>query len=179
VKLQFLRGFYSWYFLILKIDFRVAKERCLDYNEIMSILRKNILLALAAALFFFFFSSSANIPENLSPAEIIQRAQEASDHNRYKTALRYYQALLERNPYNMELVCTAEYEIAFIYYKQKQYPAAREKLNDLLDRYDSPDEEILPKQFKRLANIVLLQITEKETPKFPLTLFIKKEKDGQ
>ena len=119
-------------------------------------------------------SSGALIPEELSPAELIQRAQEASDRNRYKLALQYYQALLERNPSNIDLVCTAEYEIAFIHYKQKKYTEARAELNALLGRYNIPDEELLPQQFKRLALIVLDRITEKEKPKFPFTLFQKK-----
>jgi outer membrane protein assembly factor BamD (BamD/ComL family) len=119
-------------------------------------------------------ASSMLIAEDLSPAEIIQRAQEASDRNRYKLALQYYQALLERNPTNIDLVCTAEYEIAFIHYKQKKYTDARMELNALLARYNTPDEELLPPQFKRLANIVLDRITEKEKPKFPFTLFRKK-----
>jgi outer membrane protein assembly factor BamD (BamD/ComL family) len=119
-------------------------------------------------------AGGAGIREELSPAELIQRAQEASDRNRYKLALQYYQALLERNPSNIDLVCTAEYEIAFIHYKQKKYAEARTELNVLLERYNTPDEELLPQQFKRLAAIVLERITEKETPRFPFTLFQKK-----
>jgi outer membrane protein assembly factor BamD (BamD/ComL family) len=123
-----------------------------------------------ALVFAFFFAACASgraaIPETMSPAELIQRAQEASDRNRYNTALQYYTALLERNQNNIDLVCTAEYEIAFIHYKQKKYADAREEFNALLERYNTPDEELLPPQFKRLANIVLERITEKEKPIF-------------
>ena len=137
---------------------------------------RTILLILAVILFFSACASGRfNISNDLSPAELIQRAQEASDRNRYKTALQYYEALLERYSYNIELVCTAEYEIAFIHYKQKKYADARTGFNTLLERYESPDQELLPQQFKRLANIVLDQITEKEKPKFPFSLFTKKE----
>jgi len=100
----------------------------------------------------------------MSPAELIQRAQEASDRNRYNVALQYYQALLERNSTNIDLVCTAEYEIAFIYYKQKKYGQAKEGFNSLLERYDAPDGDMLPPQFRRLSTIVLERIREKETP---------------
>ena len=105
-----------------------------------------------------------NIPEELTPAELIQRAQEASDRNRYNQAMQYYTALLERNSTNIDLVCTAEYEIAFIYYKQKKYSRAKEGFQVLLERYDGPDGDLLPPQFRRLANIVLERIVEKETP---------------
>jgi outer membrane protein assembly factor BamD (BamD/ComL family) len=106
-----------------------------------------------------------NISEDLSPSELIQRAQEASDRNRYKIALQYYQALLERNLYNIDLVCTAEYEIAFIYYKQKKYALSKDGFNALLERYNTPDEENLPPQFKLLALKVLERIDEKEKPR--------------
>jgi outer membrane protein assembly factor BamD (BamD/ComL family) len=143
----------------------------------MSKLTVKYLLALlaGAALLVSACASTVNIPDDLSPAELIQRAQEASDRNRYKVALQYYQALLERNSGKPDMVCTAEYEIGFIHYKQKKYAEARSELNALLERYNSPDAELLPQQFKRLATIVLDRITEKEKPRFPFTLFKKKE----
>jgi outer membrane protein assembly factor BamD (BamD/ComL family) len=117
----------------------------------------------AAVLFFCACATGTlNIPYDLSPSELIQRAQEASDRNRYNYALQYYQALLERNSTNIDLVCTAEYEIAFIHYKQKKYTQARAEFNNLLMRYDMPNGDLLPQQFKLLANKVLEQISEKE-----------------
>jgi outer membrane protein assembly factor BamD (BamD/ComL family) len=98
------------------------------------------------------------IPEGLSPAEIIQRGQEASDKNKFNQALEYYAVLLQRYPENMEIVCAAEYEIAFIHYKQKKYNQARTEFNALLARYDTPDEELLPAQFKILSQIVLTKL---------------------
>jgi len=119
-----------------------------------------------AALFFAACATGKlNIPQGLSPSELIQRAQEASDKNRYNNALQYYEALLERNPTNIDLVCTAEYEIAFIYYKQKKYIRARAGFNALLERYNAYDGEYLPPQFKLLALKVLERIDEKEKPR--------------
>ena len=122
-------------------------------------------LVFTAALCFAACATGAsNIPEDLTPAELIQRAQEASDRNRYNQALQYYMALLERNSTNIDLVCAAEYEIAFIYYKQKKYSQAKEGFQSLLERYDSPEGDFFPPQFKRLAAIVLERINEKEKP---------------
>jgi outer membrane protein assembly factor BamD (BamD/ComL family) len=123
---------------------------------------KKILPALAAALFVFACAGGPDIPDGLSPAELIQRGQEASDKNRHTAALRYYEALLDRYVTNIDLVCAAEYEIAFIHYKQKKYETAKAEFHALLERYNTPDEELLPRQFKKLANIVLEQIAEKE-----------------
>jgi outer membrane protein assembly factor BamD (BamD/ComL family) len=124
-------------------------------------------LALAALMSFYACAGGPmNISEDLSPSELIQRAQEASDRNRYKVALQYYEALLDRNRYNIDLVCTAEYEIAFIYYKQKKYAMAKEGFNDLLERYNTPDESNLPPQFKLLALKVLERIEDKEQTRF-------------
>jgi outer membrane protein assembly factor BamD (BamD/ComL family) len=117
---------------------------------------------MAFALIGFWVVSCAsgplNIPDGLSPAELIQRGQEALDRNKYDHALQYYEVLLQEYPTNMELVCTAEYEIAFIHYKQKKYSQARSEFNSLLTRYDTPDAELLPLQFKILSEIVLEKV---------------------
>jgi outer membrane protein assembly factor BamD (BamD/ComL family) len=118
----------------------------------------------AAFCFFACATGNLNIPQDLTPAELIQRAQEASERNRYSHALQYYTALLERNSTNIDLVCTAEYEIAFIYYKQKKYGQAKDGFNSLLERYNSSEGHLFPPQFKRLATIVLERINEKEKP---------------
>jgi outer membrane protein assembly factor BamD (BamD/ComL family) len=114
-------------------------------------------------------TSPVVISTEMTSEELVQRAQEASDRNRYNTALQYYQALLERNQTSYDWLLTAEYEIAFIHYKQKKYREAETELNTLLNRYDSPDAELLPQQFRRLCTIVLESIEKKEgeQKKFP------------
>ena len=102
------------------------------------------------------------IPDGLTSAELIQRGQEASDKNRYSVSLQYYEAVIERYPFDIENVIAAEYEIAFIHYKQKQYNQAKTEFHALLQRYEVPDEELLPAQFKILSNIVLAKIEEAE-----------------
>ncbi|WP_461256818.1 outer membrane protein assembly factor BamD [Treponema sp. R80B11-R83G3] len=121
--------------------------------------------ALILALLFFSCESMANISEDLSPAELIQRAHEAMDRNRYKVAIQYYQALHDRNQSNIDLIITAEYHIAFIHYKEKKYEQAKEEFNGVLAYYNSPDEELLPKHFKKLSQIVISNIEEKEKRK--------------
>jgi outer membrane protein assembly factor BamD (BamD/ComL family) len=119
------------------------------------------LIALTA-LGFAGCASGPSIPPDITPAELIQRGQEASDRGRYNRALLYYQAILERFPTYIDMICAAEYEIAHVHYKQKKYAEAKSELHNLLGRYDSPNKELLPPQFERLANIVLEQIAKKE-----------------
>ena len=102
------------------------------------------------------------IPDGLTAAELIQRGQEASDKNRYDVSLQYYEAVTERFPYDIDSVIAAEYEIAFIHYKQKNYELSKTEFNSLLARYNTPDQELLPAQFKILSNIVLGKIAEIE-----------------
>jgi outer membrane protein assembly factor BamD (BamD/ComL family) len=120
------------------------------------------LLILIIAPIFNACLSQAIIDDDMSPAELIQRAQEATDRNRYNIAMQYYQALYDRNQDNFDLVITAEYEIAFIHYKQKNYQLARREFNSLLEYYTIPDAELLPQQFKTLSQIVLQRMDEKE-----------------
>jgi outer membrane protein assembly factor BamD (BamD/ComL family) len=102
------------------------------------------------------------VPENLATAELIQRGQEASDKNRYSHAIQYYTAVIERFPFDIDSICAAEYEIAFIHSKQKNYELAKTEFLSLLGRYNTSDAELLPPQFKILSNIVLKKIEEAE-----------------
>jgi outer membrane protein assembly factor BamD (BamD/ComL family) len=126
---------------------------------------KRLFIPLTLALLFS--ACASTIIEDLSPAELIQRANEAMDRNRYKVAIQYYEALYDRNQSNIDLVITAEYHIAFIHYKQGKYEQAREELNAVLEYYNTPDEELLPQHFKRLSQIVLKTIDDKEKRKNP------------
>ncbi|MCL2764198.1 MAG: hypothetical protein FWD40_02805 [Treponema sp.] len=135
----------------------------------MALISSKLRIVLAPVVFILLCAcaSTANPSDDLSPAELIQRAQEALDRNRYKTAAAFYTALYERNRSNLDLVITAEYHIAFIHYKQGRLEESRTRMNALLEYYNTPDEELLPQHFKRLAQIVINQIDEKENRRKP------------
>jgi outer membrane protein assembly factor BamD (BamD/ComL family) len=126
---------------------------------------KTVFTAAFASAFFMVFAACASgpvvIPADMPPTKLIQRAQEASDSNKYKVSLQYYQALLDRYGDTGEYLCTGEYEIAFIHYKQKRYMDARAGLEQLLGRYNAEDAVLLPPHFKILAEKVLSKIVEK------------------
>lgn len=121
---------------------------------------KTFLYVCCVALFAGCATGPVDIPDDMPPAKIIQKAQEASDLNKYKTALQYYRTLGERYGSLAEYLCTSEYEIAFIHYKQKKYFEARKGFESLLERYDDVDAELLPPHFKILSEKVLTKITE-------------------
>jgi len=139
----------------------------------MKFIKLHVLAATVLVLIFSACNTILIISDDLSPAELIQRAQEASDRNRLNVAMQYYEALHDRNRSNIDLVITAEYEIAFINYKLGHYQQSREQFNALLEYYKSPDAELLPQQFKVLANIVLDRIDEKENQRRPFFLRTK------
>ena len=117
-------------------------------------------------VFIFLFNScasTANIPADLSPAQLIQRGQEASDKNRYRQSLQYYAAVIERYPTHIDYVIAAEYEIALIHYKQRRFDQARNEFNAILAHYDTPERELLPPQFEILSKIVLERIDARQT----------------
>jgi len=107
-------------------------------------------------------SGPIHIEDDLSPMELIQKAQEASDRNRLNDAIQFYQAIIDRFPSDIDSICAAEYEIAFIHYKQGNYDIAKEGFNNLLARYNEPDAALLPQQFRVLSNIVLERMDEIE-----------------
>ena len=106
-------------------------------------------------------SGPVEVPEDMPPTKIIQRAQEAMDVNKYKAAIQYYQILLERYGDVNEYYVTGEYEIAFIRYKQKKYAEARKGFESLLVLYSAEGGETLPPQFRVLSEKVLARMNEK------------------
>ena len=125
---------------------------------------RNIAFFFAAAILAISCASRpVVIPDDLTPAELVQRGQEASDRNRYSTSLQYYETIIHRFPFDTDYVLAAEYEIAFIHYKEKKYDIAKVEFNEILERYNTPDEELLPPQFKILSQIVLSRINEIES----------------
>jgi len=127
----------------------------------MNIKKMRILIAVAIVLLLSACATTVNVSEDLSPAELIQRGQEALERNNYNVAIQYYQALYDRNRNNIDLIITAEYHIANIHYKRGNYETAVEGLNHVLSYYNTLDAELLPQHFKRLSEIVLQSIEDR------------------
>jgi len=122
-----------------------------------------ILIAAVAASLFVVACSSVpkSIPDDLSARELVQRAQEATDAYHYDAAVAYYKALQERFGTDPVYKTTAEYEIAFIAYKQGRYAEAKESFEALLAKYAGPDAATFPPRFAILSKKVLEAIADK------------------
>ena len=130
---------------------------------------KPLPLAVSAILVTLLLSACATrlvISYDLSPQELIQRAQEASDRNRFAHALQFYKTLLERFPDNPDLVVNAMYEIGFIHERRRNFDESRVWLNGVLEFFDTHEGEALPEKFRVLANVVLERIDERENRRF-------------
>ena len=122
--------------------------------------------AILAGLLLSACATTLVISYDLSPEELIQRAQEASDRNRFGQALQFYETLLERFPNNPELVVNAMYEIGFIHERQRNFDESRVWLNGVLDFFDAHEGAALPEKFRVLAILVLERIDERENRRF-------------
>jgi outer membrane protein assembly factor BamD (BamD/ComL family) len=121
--------------------------------------------ALAASLFVACAGAPKVIPQDLGARELVQRAQESTDAYNYEAAIAYYEALDERFGSDPLYKTTADYEIAFIAYKQGRFAAAKEGLEALLARYAGPDGATLPPRYAVLSKKVLESIAAKAPAK--------------
>ena len=120
-----------------------------------------ILLTLVAAVILPVSCQSTpeEIPPDLSRMEMFQRAQEASDDGRYELALRYYREFIDRFPDDRGSIIEAQYEIAFIAYKQEQFDTAEERFRAILASYTADEGGSLP-EWPRVLSEKLLEIID-------------------
>jgi outer membrane protein assembly factor BamD (BamD/ComL family) len=104
-----------------------------------------------------------DIPEDLTQAELIQLAQDATDQENWDAAQAYYRAIVDRYPEDGPGVATARYEIAFTEYKRGDYEEAERLFEELLGMYDFQGDE-LPAWPRVLANRVLEEMEAERTP---------------
>jgi outer membrane protein assembly factor BamD (BamD/ComL family) len=99
------------------------------------------------------------IPEDLSQAELIQLAQEASEAENWAASRAYYQAIVERFSQDREALAVARYEIGFVEYKSGNFDAAEQQFATLLGMYDFESSQ-LPAWPRVLAGVILDRIEE-------------------
>ena len=118
-------------------------------------MRKKFLLILFASSIVMSCASAkvASVPENTAPQIIAERAYEEFGNKNYKTAIEYYQLIIDRfdaKGYQKE-VAWAYYEIGFCYYYQGKFKEAIDYFNMVLNDFSVTPTRIL-------ASIVLEDI---------------------
>jgi outer membrane protein assembly factor BamD (BamD/ComL family) len=121
-------------------------------------MKRFVLLFVVAAAFLSCKTVPADIPDDLSQAELVQQAQEAADQENWNAALAYYQAILDRFPQDKSATVQAQYEMAFIEYKRGNTEAAEAGFQQVIAVYDF-ESEGLPQWPRVLSERILAEIT--------------------
>jgi len=126
-------------------------------------MKKLIYLLLTILIISSCTTAGLVINDSLSPAELFQMAQKASNDKKYDTAVKYYEVFINRYSDDTQKLVEAEYEIAFINFKQGNLPRAKELFTALLDRYSAGGTQVLPAWPMILSKKLLKEIDSKES----------------
>ena len=111
----------------------------------------------AAATLFVSCRTIKEIPEDKTPAQIIQLGQNCIGVSDYKSAVFCYETVIERYGTDPSVYVEAKYELGRIYLAQKKYDKAYATFDELLKIYDAYGA-VLPGAYKKLCNISINQI---------------------
>jgi outer membrane protein assembly factor BamD (BamD/ComL family) len=100
--------------------------------------------ALALALLVSCATQSRTLPDQLTAAEIFQRAQDAADRGDYKLGITFYEACQQRYPDDKDHKVWAAYEIAFLYHKMGKNDTAAGLIDALLTEYSNQGDSVPP-----------------------------------
>ena len=127
---------------------------------------RRLLVLAALALLAVLASCRSTGPVDLTgltPAEVFQRAQDASDRGDYHRALAYYEGFLAQPGIDAQRGAWARYEMALLYHKMGDDDTALAKFDELLAMYET--DHTLPESPKILATNVKAAILEKRSKK--------------
>lgn len=127
---------------------------------------KNITYLCCMIMTFSLFScmtvpKESEIPEDSSPADLTQKAQEAFDAGNYRAARVYYEVILKRFATDESACVAAQYELAHLHIKKRQWKAAYAILEKIIAKYESPIAMHLPPDYYKLAKIDHTRAAEK------------------
>lgn len=132
----------------------------------LSIFTNKIRLPIAACVLAFSFTSISCksteivIDETMTPQQLIQNGQNEYQKGKYKNALKYYQAVVDRPEVTPSNYVEARYEIGHLYMKQKNYKAAKPIFEEIQEMFVNTLPGTLPAAYNKLAEIELAKIPE-------------------
>ena len=130
------------------------------HGDTMAPTAKLLLLGTVLMCLCSCMTAPKNIPENATVEELTLLGQQSLDVSNYKAAEVYYSTIIKRFGSDMTTLVAAEYEIAHIRVKQKEWDEAKEMLERIVSYYDG-EETALPPHYKKLALIDLDKIPAK------------------
>ncbi len=107
-------------------------------------MKKLIYLLLTILIISSCVTTELVIDDSLSPAELFQLAQKASSNKKYDNAVKYYEVFIDKYSDDTQRLVEAEYEIAFINFKEGNLKKSKELFTALLDRYSAEGTQVLP-----------------------------------
>ena len=129
----------------------------------INLLRIILLLAIVFLMLLGCRGIPKEIPDDLHPEEFFKLAQNAIvDWGNYRAALFYYEEFIERFPNMPGKIVEAEYEIAFIHYKRKNYEEAQARFNLILEKYQTQESIHFQEWPKILSEKILATIETRQ-----------------
>ena len=127
---------------------------------------KNIASLWCIIMIFSLFScmtvpKESDIPEDANAADLTQKAQEAFDAGNYRAARVYYETILKRFADDESACIAAQYEIAHLHIKRRQWKDAYTILEKIIAQYEGPMAMHLPPDYYKLAKIDYARAAEK------------------
>ena len=127
---------------------------------------KNIASLWCIIMIFSLFScmtvpKESDIPEDATAADLTQKAQEAFDAGNYRAARVYYETILKRFAADESACIAAQYEIAHLHIKRRQWKDAYTILGKIIAQYEGPMAMHLPPDYYNLAKIDYARAAEK------------------
>ncbi len=124
-----------------------------------STITTKIILASVCVLMFS-ISACKTVPKDISmdltEAELLQLAQDSVDDNNNKAARVYYERIIMMYGSNYASLVVAEYELAHLDIKEKNYKDAKPALERIISYYDNPEiAPLLNPSYKKLAIVDL------------------------
>lgn len=103
----------------------------------------------------------SEIPVDATAADLAQKAQEAFDSGNRRAARVYYETILKRFPDDESACIAAQYEIAHLHIKKRQWKDAYTILEKIIAKYEGPMAMHLPPDYYKLAKIDYTRAAEK------------------
>ncbi|MGP1530651.1 MAG: hypothetical protein ACTTI5_00485 [Treponema sp.] len=121
----------------------------------------NLVLIFLAAAVFFSCKSASVIPPDATYAQLIQMGQDAFSSANYRTAERYYMAVIQRYGMDTKAYIEARYELGHLYLSRKRYADAYRTFNEILGIFENAEYGTIPAAYRKLALMGMDKIPEK------------------